>query len=86
MVEPLESRTYYDLVPTVVGTLPESVIATVKTNDAITVDLTNTGATTIKGAYGLELLASPDGLLADATPIVTVNKNLAPLGAGRTGR
>jgi CARDB len=82
-IEQLESRTYYDLVP-LVAVVPTSLTATVKTKDTITVDLTNTGATTIKGPYTLELFASPDGSLSDATPIITLNNNLAPLPAGKT--
>ncbi len=82
--EPLEGRTFFDLVPTIAAEVPASLIATVKTNDAVFVDLTNTGSTTIKGPYTLELFASSDGSLADATPIVILYSNLAPLAAGKT--
>jgi CARDB len=84
-VEPLESRTLFDLVPTIVSTLPASLIATVKTNDAVTVALTNSGSTTISGSYTLTLLASSDQTLDDSdTQIVSLTANLGPLKAGGT--
>jgi hypothetical protein len=83
-VEQLESRTYFDLVPTIPGAVPSSLIATQKTRDTVVVDLTNSGASPIRGAYTLELLASPNGLIGDATAITTVTKELTPLAAGKT--
>ncbi len=82
-LEPLESRALFDLVPAVASTVPASLIATLKTNDTITINLTNTGSATVKGAYTLTLLASTDQTLDGSdTLIATVSANLAPLEAG----
>jgi hypothetical protein len=83
-VESLESRTLFDLVPSIAGVLPPSLIGTVKTKSQVSVELTNTGASPIKGAYTIQLLTSEDGQLGDATPITAVkNEHLTPLGAGK---
>jgi CARDB len=84
-VEPLESRTLFDLVPAIASTLPASLIATIKTNDAVTVNLKNTGGATISGSYTLSLFASLDQTLDGSdTQIVSLTTNLAPLKAGAT--
>jgi uncharacterized membrane protein len=74
---------HFDLVPSIVGTMPTAAIATVKVKDAITVDLTNTGGSTINGGYTLTLLLSADQTLDGSdTQIVAVTKNLPSLKAG----
>ena len=84
LVEQLESRVLFDLVPTIPGTVPSAAIATERVRDAVVVDLTNSGASPINGSYSMELFVSPDGMIGDATPIGTVTKNLPKLGAGKT--
>lgn len=82
-VEALESRTLFDVVPSIASTLPASLIATVKTNDTVTVDLTNSGSAAASGAYTVVLLASSDQTFDSSdTPIATVSGVLPPLKAG----
>ena len=72
------------LSPSIGSVVPTSVVATVKTRDVVTVDLTNTADVAIKGPYTLTLLVSPDGQLDDATPIFNKAENLPTLGAGKS--
>ena len=84
LVEALESRICFDLSPISVTGLPVNLIATVSTKDMVTVNLKNTGLAAIHGPYTVELFASPDGQMADATPINTKGETLTTLHAGQT--
>jgi hypothetical protein len=65
--------------------MPIEAIATVKVHDAITVDLTNSGGSTIKGAYTVTLFLSADQTLDGSdTQIVSVTENLPSLKAGQS--
>jgi hypothetical protein len=77
MIEPLEARAYFDLVPTFTAALPATLIPTLRNNSRVTVNLTNTGPATVSGAYTVELMASTDptpGAAAD-TGVATITKS-----------
>jgi hypothetical protein len=84
-MESLEPRAYFDLVPSFTGTLPGSLVATEKNTSMVTVDLTNTGATTIKGPYTLTVYASTSSTFGAATdtPIATATKSAPSLATGK---
>jgi hypothetical protein len=80
--EALESRTLFDLACIGVDETPTHLIAGVKTNEKVIVQLHNTGGETISGKYTLTLFASSDsfGDTNDGV-ITTLHENLAPLKA-----
>jgi hypothetical protein len=82
MIEPLEARAYFDLVPSIVGAIPTTLIPTLRNNSHVTVDLTSSASTTASGAYTVTLLTSTTPDLTGATPVTTVSSS----GAFRAGR
>jgi hypothetical protein len=85
LFEALESRTHFDLVPTSVTGVPASLIATVPTTDAVTVNLENTGSKAISGAYTVKLFASANQALDGSdTQITSVAETLSSLAAGKS--
>jgi hypothetical protein len=85
LIESLEPRAYFDLVPSIASPLPANIVATVKNTSTVTVDLTNTAGATIKGPYTLTLFASADTTLdiPGDTQIATISKSLPSLASGK---
>ena len=79
LIEPLEGRTFFDLVPSIAGVLPSELVATVKNNSQVTVDLTNTGGSSVSGAFTVALFASTSPVLGAAvdTPVGSITESRA---------
>jgi hypothetical protein len=79
VIESLETRAYFDLVPSISGAIPTEVVATVKNNLIVTVDLTNNAGTTARGPFTLALFAStqPTFGAATDTQVSSISKTAA---------
>jgi hypothetical protein len=64
--------------------LPGSVVAGAPMHGSVTVDLTNSGATTERGAFKIDLFATPDGSLDGSQTLVKSVKRISSIRAGRT--
>jgi hypothetical protein len=75
MIEALEARAYFDLVPSFQGVVPVTIIPTLRNSSHVTVELTNNGLETVSGAYTVTLLTSTSPSLTGATPVTTITRS-----------
>jgi hypothetical protein len=67
LIEPLEQRTFFDLVPSISSVLPAELVTSVKNNSTVTVDLTSNASAKVTGSYTLTVFASTSPVLGAAT-------------------